>query len=431
MESDKTIVALIAGVQGGKTACGVMWIAMMVNQFPGQNFMIAAPSFRILEQSTMDKFFSMIPVSMWGSYNKNERQLYLKQGGKIYFRSADDPESLEGVTCKGVWLDEAGQMKKKAFINSLSRVTTTKGQVFITSTPYTINWLFTDIYQKWLNKTKGSENIDVIEFASTDSPYFPKVSAELNKTLLSRAEYERKILGKFRIGQGKVYTDIFDLDGDFYQGVLVSDIPTLKYVVAGIDWGYQDPFALAIVGVTEEGHLIVLDEYYKSKMDDKQIVDICSEMRLRYGVSLFYADPNEPSKIALLNSKGIPCLKANKEISYGTSQVRTFIRTNRFHMTHRCENMQEEFNLYTYDEQESKVKGVETPVPGNDHMMDALRYAVATHAGIANIVKTMETVSDPRSETTAFWDLVHEDIRKAGSKQAEEEYNIWQDALMD
>ena len=414
LESTKPIILAVSGIQGGKTSAGVMWIAMNVEKYPGDNFLVAAPTFKILEQSTMDKFFSMIPESVWGKYSKQERCLYLKTGGKVYFRSVDDPNALEGVTCRGAWLDEAGNMKHMAFVNALGRVSAKYGQVLMTTTPYTSNWMLSDIYEPWEQAHGNHKDIDVIQFRSVDNPYFTKESARLAQANLSPAEYERRYLGKFRMGQGRVYEDAFDVDGRFREGTIIlrEKVPALAYVVAGIDWGFRDPLAITVVGVTVDSHVVVLAEWYKSQMSDDEIVTKCQELQLKYKISIFYADYSEPGKIDLLNRNGVPCTKANKEIAFGIGRVRTLMRTQRFHIVSgTCPNLEEEAKMYMYDLVESKAKGIEIPFAGNDHALDTIRYVCATHQGIETIIQmTQAPVKSGRAEVDEFWSRVHEEI---------------------
>ena len=58
--------AAIAGVQSGKTFLGSVWAAKKIQEFPKSNGIIAAPTYKILQQSTLDKFFQNFPpTSSW------------------------------------------------------------------------------------------------------------------------------------------------------------------------------------------------------------------------------------------------------------------------------------------------------------------------------------------------------------------------------
>ena len=56
--SKKRMVILGCGIQYGKTISGVVWLKMMMHEFTdaSDNFIVASPSYKILEQSTLPPF---------------------------------------------------------------------------------------------------------------------------------------------------------------------------------------------------------------------------------------------------------------------------------------------------------------------------------------------------------------------------------------
>jgi hypothetical protein len=54
--------AAIAGVQSGKTFLGSVWSAKKIQEFPKGNGIIGAPTYKILQQSRLDKFFQNFPM---------------------------------------------------------------------------------------------------------------------------------------------------------------------------------------------------------------------------------------------------------------------------------------------------------------------------------------------------------------------------------
>lgn len=429
LDSKKKVIAYVGGLQSGKTVAGVMWLLEGILAHPTDDFAVGAPSYKVLGQGPLAKFFSMINVKDWGRYNKQEGILYLKTGGKVYFRSLDDPDLFESMTLRRCWLDEADKMKHRAYINSIGRVSAHQGQVLMTTTPYQLGWLYREIYKPFKEKKKGFiDYIDVIECRSIDNPYFPKESFEQAKMLLSTAEFERRYMGQFRRMTGLVYEDILDSDGEFKNGVVFDKEPEICYTIGGIDWGYADPTAIYVIGVTEDKHLYVLDEVYKTGLTINEIVTICQELRFRHKISMFYADPSQPSSIEELNRKGVPTEKGNREIPYGISVLRSFIRLDRFHLSrNNVPNLSDELTKYHYEEDKTS----DIPADELNHACDAVRYIVSTHPGITHIIQNIQNDESGDTEVKQFWKNVHEDIERQKSAYTDEEFNIYQQSLMD
>jgi len=285
----------------------------------------------------------------------------------------------------------------------------------------TINWLYKQVYQKVKNKELGFENFEIVEWESVHNPYFPKENYEHARMVLPLSEFERKYKGMFRRMQGLVYDDIFDEEGNFR--CVVNEVPQFQKVICGIDWGYRDPTAIAFLGITDNGVVYLFDEVYKSGLTLPDIVAILKEKVFQYRTSYIYAGKDQPGHIEELNLKGLPTTSANNEIFFGISRVRALIRMGRFYVHRRCLNTLEEFTLYSYKESD---KMVEEPADENNHMMDAIRYAVATHPEFVN---TEEKVYSTDEKTDQFWKEVKTDIENNYKRLTFGDYDEYLDMI--
>lgn len=388
-----------------------MWILTEISKNPTGNFLIGAPSHKILQQSTMEKFWELVVEKDWGVFNKQEQIFYLNTGGKIFVRSLDAPDSIEGMTVYAAWLDEAGNMKERAWINVLARVAAKRGRVLCTSTPYNLGWMYKSVFKPIKEGKPGFTDFELVESRSIDNPHFPKEEFQSAKLLLSTAEFERRYMGQFRRMTGLVYEDIFDFNGDFNENVIFSQKPEeFLYVIGGIDWGYRDPTAIVSIGVTRNGHLYITKEIFRSGMTVRETADVAGAVRFSESVSAFYGGAEQPSAIQELNTRGVPVLPSNRDIPFGTSLVRSFIRLGRVHIHESCTNIQEEFKVYHYDE---NMRDIEIPADESNHTMDAIRYAIATHPSIGSIIKEEEQKAESDPETRALWQGVKSDLEVA------------------
>jgi hypothetical protein len=221
--STKQVVAVIAGTQSGKTVFGPPWLwREIANKGPG-DYLVAAPTFPLLELKALPEFLDLFETKLQlGKYSGGavRRFVFSADGARrtfgsvtdtptrVYFGHASDPDSLEALTGKAAWLDEAGQ---KAFrVGSWEavnrRMAIHQGRILITTTPYDLGWLKQRIYDPW---QAGDERIDVIRFESIENPAFPREEYERAKRELPRWRFDLYYRAIFTRPAGLIY-DSFD-----------------------------------------------------------------------------------------------------------------------------------------------------------------------------------------------------------------------------
>lgn len=367
-------IAVISGIQGGKTFCGALWSRNEFDTYPLDDGLICAPTYKILQQSTLPKFFE-INSDLKKYYKKADGVIEAPGRGKIYIRSTENPNVIEGMTLRWIWPDEAGQMKLEAWVNIQGRLSIKQGRAFLTTTPYFLNWLQTDFEEQW---KKGNKDYRVVRFRSVDSPYFPKEEYERAKATMDKRVFERRYEGLFTKMEGLVYDD-------FNYSVHVTEkIPEdFDVVIGGIDWGFTAPCAMVVIGLKDDVFYII-DEFYGSGKTTPELQEIAKGFKDKYKVSRWYADSAEPDRIEEFKRAGIYTLEANKDIEWGITKVRDLLRTQRALIHPRCKYLLDEFESYHYPEQTQGKEIKENPEKVDDHAMDAMRYALATFQGIVN-----------------------------------------------
>ena len=370
--SNKRFIAAISGIQGGKTFVGAVWLANQVFKYPNEDHLIAAPTYKILSSSTLNKLFEVIPVFA-GEYRKQESYIQIPNGtGKIFIRSTEDPYGMEGMTLRSAWLDEGGQMKAEAWIVIQGRLAIKQGRCFISTTPYNMGWLYQDFYQKW---KLSDPNYDVIQFTSVDNPYFPKEEYERAERDMGSRTFARRYRGLFEKMEGLVYEDF----GPHH--IIEPENRHFVEIIAGIDWGFNNPAAIAIIGKDRENNLFVIDEFYKTGCTTPEIVERAKLFQVKYNVRVFYADSAEPDRIEESARSGLYIRPADKDkdsVRLGIDILRDLFKRNQLFVYRQCTNTIDEFETYHYEEPIMGKEDREDPVKHKDHLMDAIRYAIYT-----------------------------------------------------
>jgi hypothetical protein len=137
--SDHRFRGFVSGVGAGKTWAGAVEV---LRQPAGSVGVVAAPTFRMLEDATIATFYEVaqkfvIPES------RRQYQCELINGTKVLFRSADDPERMRGPNLGWFWLDEAAMMEPLIWEIMIGRLRKDPGRGWITTTPKgTVNWIY-------------------------------------------------------------------------------------------------------------------------------------------------------------------------------------------------------------------------------------------------------------------------------------------------
>lgn len=357
----------VAGVRGGKSYVGAVWAGNKLNTSKGDG-LITAPDFQTLRDATLATFFQVFP-SYRQYYKEQKHVIELPGGKKIYLRSLDNPLSAEGITVDWVWADEAGKYKVLAWHSLRSRVSLTKGQILLTTTPYNMGWLYTEFFKIW--QDKSDPEYTVVQWASVDNPYFPKDFYEAEKKRLSKPEFQRRYAGEFAKMQGLVYS--------LHKVHVIDPLDiNAEMVIGGIDWGWRHP-AIVVIKLYKGCYYLVA-EWFSPEKTTSQLIEKAMELQNTHRINRWYADSANPEKIAEANSNtGLtvyPYEKKKDSISQGVSIINQLMLDNRFRIFRGMVSTLEEFDLYQYPEVNDGKEAKDEPMPFNNHFMDAMRYAI-------------------------------------------------------
>lgn len=350
------------------TYTGPMWMYQELEKYPTDEFLVIAPTYKMLTRATVPTMVEIFRDTTAEGILKQSHGVYITpQGGKIWLGSADRPESLEAGQYRGAWMDEAGQMKYQAWYVVQARLGVKQGRALMTTTPYAVNWLYYEVYKRWLD---GDKDYDVIQFASINNPYYPQAEFDRAKKTLSTELFEMRYGGQFRKMEGLIYPE-FRTDHVIDSFTLPEDWKNLGWrKIGGIDFGYNNPFVALKGAVSPDDVLYIYDEYFKANTLLEEHAKKIADIDIRYE-----ADPSGKREIMELKHKGVRLRSANNEVNPGIDAVRARIRTQRLRVTKSCRNLIDEFETYAWMEDKDK------PQKERDHGLDALRYMVIGHDG--------------------------------------------------
>jgi hypothetical protein len=377
--SDEDLTIAGTGTQWGKSQGGGLWFKRQIHTFtePTDNFLLAAPTFPIMQQSALPYF--LYEMAGYGVHKKADREFKLHTGGTVYLRTESDPDSIVGIpNLKAFWLDEAGKARLYFWENLRARAASKGARGLLTTSPYARNWLYKD-YVKPIRDGKKLPRVKLIQAASWENPYHtlhdPKKRDAMRATMDPR-RFDMIFGGEW----GKMIGLVYDCWDDDMNLIDPFQLPQGTKIVGGIDWGYfPDPFVLKIRAITPDGRQYGISEYAATMKTLPQLIPLIQQKKQVFGVSLFYCDPSQPGSIEELNRNGIPAIGADNDIRRGVDLHYELIRTRRYkEFKGACPYSMNERETYHYPEQKDLKDDQNSkellPVDQDNHCMDTDRY---------------------------------------------------------
>ena len=273
--------ALSCGRRWGKTIAGANeFIRQMWQQGEGLEkegivgFAVAPTYWHTQRQ--WSEFFNFCPADLIEKVLRADRHVILKGNRHIWFKSADNPDSLRSQGVKVLWVDEGAQISEEAWNLALRpSLMDQKGIAFFTGTPRGHNWYF----RLWTRGQDPSQSdYKSWSFPSVNNPYLdPKEIASFARDMPDLA-YRQEVLAEFLEDIGSVFRGVDRI----VKGNLQPFENKIQYVM-GCDLAKLEDFTVLTV-LDQNGHLCAFDRF--SQIDwvfqRKRIVQLAQ----RYKASL-------------------------------------------------------------------------------------------------------------------------------------------------
>jgi phage terminase large subunit len=318
---------------------------------------VVSESFPHLKRGAMRDFKNIMQEhGYWidTSWNATDYVYTFETGSKIEFFSADQPSKVRGPRRDRLFLNEANNVPWEAWDQLLVR---TKEYAWADWNPTNEFWFYEYV--------KDRDDVDFITLTYKDNE-------ALDDNIVSEIESHRNnkqwwtVYGEGRLGEveGRIYKD-WKLD--------LEEIPhNARLERRGLDFGYSiDPASLVDVYYYDDGY--ILDEQlYQKGMHNQQIADLIKN--LKDPQTLVIADSAEPKSIDELKLYGVNVLGAEKGAG-SINQGINFVQSKRISVTKRSTNIIKEYRNYMW-KFDKDGRQLTVPEPGNDHALDAVRYAL-------------------------------------------------------
>lgn len=297
-----------------------------------------------------------------------------------YLNSPRGEASIRGVDAWGAYVNELTIANRAAFEELRKRLRGSENSFLIADTnpDHPLHWVKTE----YIDREDETPGLYTVHSTPEDNPHLPKSYVQDLYSIPPGPSRERA-LGFWTTGEGSVYAQ-FDPSYHYITEDELPDEEEFTEYFVGVDWGWKDPTTFLLLGkadvwdedkdeVVEKTYLI--EEVTRRQTHMEYWQGLAEEWMDEYGSEIpFYCDSAEQDRIDKLYEIGANAMNANKNISLGIASVTKLIDMGQLLVVEdQVDEFKLEINAYEWNERTNQ------PHDRDNHIMDALRYAIHTH----------------------------------------------------
>lgn len=321
--------------------------------------------------------------------NKSDMIITCKLNQKqILFCGLDDVEKVKSITPQNgvlerIFIEEATEIKREAYLQLKKRLrgkTEHSKHIIMAFNPILkSHWIYQDFFKEWQDDSKHFESdnygatkdkkgmsICILKTTYKDNIFLTKDDIDLLENETDPYFYQVYTLGNFGILGNVIFKNWKVTD-------LSKEIPHFDRIHCGMDFGYaSDQNALIKVHLDKTRKKIyIFDEWYQAGMSDNELLRVSKDF---FGNNYVTCDSSEPKTIdflAMNNVRAVGALKGADSINRGIRWLQGY----EILVDVKCQNFKNEIEQYHWKE-DKYGNPMAIPVDANNHLLDALRYAL-------------------------------------------------------
>lgn len=363
---------------------------------------------RAAETVALDKLRTWTPKDqlVGGQFSKAHakdlNRVHFKNGSWIQIMTqGQEVDTFAGADLHRVHFDEEPLYDhgKQIYEECVSRLIDHDGDMLITMTPLLgMTWLYDDVYLPWeVQNPKRSVGFAKVnerpmfcaQVSIDENPVLPVAGIKSAKaTWKSDAMKEARTHGRFVSFAGKIYDNFNPEIHVVPDSVALQHLQSKKRqaLAVGIDPGFRHLSGAVWVALDDDGvwvcHELALQETIIKKVS-KEILD--ANKALEVVPDYYPADPailkrdpqtGKSDQQAFVDA-GVYAVPGTNAVRPGIGKIRTLFDENKLFIAASCTTLRSELARYRWvTPKRSENDPREVPVKKDDHVLDALRYAI-------------------------------------------------------
>lgn len=352
------------GMRAGKTMAIMILLIGYAESYPGSRITVVGQSYSHLRDGAVDDFKKIMQgTERWDDekFNKSELDYWFENDSRIQFRSIDKMKA-HGLSRDVLFVNEANAFTYETFDQLASR---TEDFVVVDYNPTSKFWAHEELVE---GKHKDRTSFLVLTYKDNEA---------LSKQVVENIESHKPQKGKEPSNYWTVYGlgQIGSLEGNVYSGWVETDAETIKQgklVRYGLDFGFSnDETAMVAIYDLGDNKIGIIELLYQKGMLGSQYAEKLMSQNIDPNV-LIVADSARPEIIAEIKNKGFRIVGADKNAG---SVRRGIDRVSQKQILYCGKHLKQEYLSYAWRKKRTG-EILDEPEDGNDHLLDALRYAI-------------------------------------------------------
>ena len=355
-------------IQGGASASKTFSIMILLvgyaESYPNSLITVAGMTYNHLATGTMRDFKKIMQeTNRWEdvNFNKSSKIYNFPNGSQIEFLSTDNMTS-RGPRRDVLFVNEANGINYETFDQLATR---TRDFVILDYNPSAKFWAHEELVE---GKQKDRTTFLTLTYLDNEA-----LSKQERENIESRKPKPGEdpsnwwtVYGLGQIGslEGNIYSGWQEVDRNYFQNG--------KLVRYGLDFGFSnDETAMVAIYELEDGKTGIEEVLYQKGILGSQYPEILMSHNIDPNV-LIVADSARPEIIAEIKAKGYRIVGADKNPG---SVKRGIDRVSQRQIAYCGSNLKREYLSYAWRKKRSG-EILDEPQDGNDHALDATRYAI-------------------------------------------------------
>ena len=365
INSDKRIIVHQGGSRSGKTYAICQYLIYLLTTRKKKLIItIARKTLPALKGSVFRDFMEIaekVGISYFAEINKADLTFKYKNH-LVEFISLDNEMKVRGRKRTHCFLNEANEFYLEDF-NQLS-LRTTERMILDFNPSDVLHWIYSDICTR--------DDCDTFITTFEDNAF---LDPEIKKEILRMKEKDADRWRVYGLGERATFKEgqIFDnwqwID---YKEFLDKEHCEVAY---GLDFGFSNDPTTIIEVRRKNDRLFVHELLFRKGLTNQDIFDEIKKLGLQEEIII--CDSAEPKSIEELRRLGAYCKPSQKGKGSVLNGIQVIKEYDVF-ASKQSKNLLQEYQYYIWDSNRDGKSINKIKQNGQDHLMDALRYAVTT-----------------------------------------------------
>jgi hypothetical protein len=365
-------IVIAGGRRLGKSRFASRKLRAEAIQKPNAIFGYVAPTFQQAHDIVWEYLIKDCNDLIAKQDNSNLR-VKLKNDTEIRLYSWDAIDRLLGTALDGIILDEVAIYSKfKYGWQNVVRPTLidSNGWAMFISMPRGFNH-----FETLHTNARRLSDWSSYTFSTYENNMISRQEIDSIKQEISESAFNQEILAQFTKFEGMVYEE--------WSRAMIKPLElTPKRYYAGIDFGYNHPFAMSILA-ENDGVFHLVDEIYERKLGVADRNRLVKEMLDKYNPERCVADSEDPLSIQELRTYTDfnieSMVKGKDSVITGIRNLKNLMSQGNFFVTENCYGFIDEVENYCW-KQNKDGDNKDEPIKEGDDMLDSVRYALSVTA---------------------------------------------------